>query len=142
MESWRPSKLIRAGNLGGETDISGITSHTTAQMQRNADDGLSRTPLSDGGASGRTTCSRKLGQTDRINNRVSQTDGEGGVSEQRECTSEGGSKAHKNRAGMAQREILDCAQILRSFTDWFQRSFVDSHIGCTCGNYTTTERIT
>ena len=36
-----------------------------------------------GRAGGRTTCSRKLGQTDRINNRVSQTDGEGGVSEQR-----------------------------------------------------------
>ena len=49
---------------------------------------------------------------------------------------EGGSKAHKNRAGMAQKEILECAQISRSFTDWFQRSFVDSHIGCTCGNYT------
>ena len=52
MESWRPSKLIRAGNLGGETDISGLTSHTTAQMQRNADDGLSRTPLSEGGTGG------------------------------------------------------------------------------------------
>ena len=107
-------------------------------MQRNADDGLSRTPLSDGGAGGQLVLVNSAKRTELTTESARRRNGVGGVSEQRE----GGSKAHKNRAGMAQKEILECAQISRSFTDWFQRSFVDSHIGCTCGNYTTTERIT
>ena len=100
-------------------------------MQHNADGLVFRRCRKDGQTEGRTTCSRKLGQTDRINNRVSQTDG---VSEQRECTREGVRRIKTELAWHKKKSwSMDWVQISRSFTHWFQRSLVrvDSHISCT-----------
>ena len=94
-------------------------------MQRNADDGLSRTPLSDGGAGGQLVLVNSAKRTELTTESARRT--ENGVSRGRR---EGVRHIKTELAWHKEKSWIAPAQIFRSFSYWFQRSsrLVDFHV--------------